>query len=160
MKSVLYLLLCNTVLATFVQSGKIYEDLARFCSHNGLVYVSLTTSDEKPMLRNEAVKAFSTLEKHGLRTRRLSYSRLLPVLDFNLDTLVLLTETEILSAPDDFQMYLKRIGKHRIKRTVLVFSNVLNASQEMELRDTLQYLVTYDAWFTILYQTSGNIFYH
>ena len=157
MKSILLLVLYITILITFVQSGIIYDDLAKFCSNNGLVYLSLTNTDEEPKLHSEAVKAFVTLEKHGLRVRTRSYAHLIPVLDFNIDTLVLLTAAKIISAPNDFQMYLKQIGKHRIRKAILVFSDALSASQEIELKNTLQDLVSYDAWFTILYQNSGNI---
>ena len=119
MKSFLLLLLYNTVLVGFVQSGYIYDDLANFCSNNGLVFISLTTTGETPMLHKEAGKAFMTLENHKLRTRRLSYPRLLPVLQFNLDTMVILTETNIMSEPEKFLMYLKKIGKHRIRKTIM-----------------------------------------
>ena len=88
MKSVLYFLLYNIWMHYFVQSAQIYNDLATFCSNEGLVYVSLTTTDEKPMLQKEAVKAFTKLEKGGLRTRRLSYRNLQRVLDFNLDQMI------------------------------------------------------------------------
>ena len=157
MKSFLLLLLYNTVLVGFVQSGYIYDDLANFCSNNGLVFISLTTTGETPMLHKEAGKAFMTLENHKLRTRRLTYPRLLPVLQFNLDTMVILTETNIMSEPEKFLMYLKQIGKHRIRKTVMVFSDELSESQEMELKDSLQGLVTYDAWFTIMYQKPANM---
>ena len=39
----------------------------------------------------------------------------------------------------------------------MVFSDDLSESQEMELKDSLQGLVTYDAWFTIMYQKSANM---
>jgi len=157
MKTILLLLIYNTVLVGFVQSGYIYDDVAKFCSNNGLVFLSLTTAGETPTLHQGAEQAFISLENHGLRARRLSWTHLLPVLHFNLDTLLILTETNIMSEPEKFLVYLKRIGAHRIKKTIMVFTDKISDSQEMEIKDSLQGLVTYDAWFTMIYQKSETM---
>ena len=64
MKSLIYLLLYNIVPFTFVESRKIYSDLARFCSSNGFFYISLTTTNNENLLPKEAEKAFIKLEKY------------------------------------------------------------------------------------------------
>ena len=64
MKSLIYLLLYNIVPFTFVESRKIYSDLAKFCSTNGFFYVSLTNTDNENLLPKEAKKAFIKLEKY------------------------------------------------------------------------------------------------
>ena len=64
MKSLIYLLLYNIVPFTFVESRKIYSDLAKFCSTNGFFYVSLTTTNDEKLLHKEAEKAFIKLEKY------------------------------------------------------------------------------------------------
>ena len=98
MKSLLIFTLYNIVLTAFVHSGYIYDDLSKFCTNNGMVLLSLTTTDDQPMLQNEALNAFVTFEKHGIRARRLSYKQLLPDLNpFSEDTFILLTGTKILS---------------------------------------------------------------
>ena len=157
MKNLFILSLYNVVLIAFVHSGYIYDDLSKFCVNNGLVFLSLTTTDEQPMLHNEAIDTFIALEKHGLRVRKLNYADLYYDLQFNLDTFVLLTDTKIILEPNTFQIYLAQIGKHRIRKSILVFTDKLSTSQEMELQDALQDLLTIDAWFTILYQKSDNM---
>ena len=82
-----------------ITSFNFYDDLADFYSNNGLIFLSLTTTDDGNLnLSNEARHAFETFQKHDLRVQRLSYTKLLPELKFNLDTFILLTETNILSA--------------------------------------------------------------
>ena len=114
MKNLFILSLYNIVLITFVHSGYIYDDLSKFCVNNGLVFISLTVTDEYPVLHNEAIDTFVALEKHGLRVRKLNPADLYYDLQFNLDTFVLLTKTKILLEPNTFQTYLEQIGKHKI----------------------------------------------
>ena len=150
-----FLIICCAVLVTgLVNRGQLYTDLANFCSNNGMFFLSLTTTDEKPLLQNEAQKAFVALQKHELRVRRLSYNKLYPELNFNLDTLILLTEKKILSEPFRFQMYLEHIGNHKIRKTILVFIDHFDSNEESKLNDALNNLVTGNAWFILLYQNS------
>ena len=70
------LILINSVLLTgFVKSGPIYDDLAKFCSNNGMVFSTLTTT-EKTTRHYEANLAFMAFQKNGLRIRKLSYNKL------------------------------------------------------------------------------------
>ena len=150
-----FLIICCAVLVTgLVHRGQLYTDLANFCSNNGMFFLSLTTTDEKPLLQNEAQKAFVAFQKHDLRVRRLSYNKLYPELNFNLDTLILLTETRILSEPFRFQIYLEHIGNHKIRKTILMFVDHFDSNQESKLNDALNNLVTGNAWFILLYQNS------
>ena len=150
-----FLIICCAVLVTgLVHRGQLYTDLANFCSNNGKSFLSLTTTDEKPLLQNEAQKAFVAFQKHDLRVRRLSYNKLYPELNFNLDTLILLTETRILSEPFRFQIYLEHIGNHKIRKTILMFVDHFDSNQESKLNDALNNLVTGNAWFILLYQNS------
>ena len=71
--------------------------------------------------------------------------------------MVLFTHTKIMSTPDVFQKYLKQLGAHRIKKSILVFADELSASQEIELKDSLDGLVTYDAWLTMIYKKQDSM---
>ena len=156
MKMDIFLIICCVVFATgLIHNNQVYTDLANFSSNIGMVYVSLTTTDEQPLLQNKAQKAYAAFQKHGLRIRRLSYDKLYPELNFELDTLILLTETKILSEPDKFQMHLEHIGNHKIRKTILLFVDHFKSNQEPELNNALNNLLTGNAWFSVLYQNSN-----
>ena len=73
MKNLIKLILINSVLLTgFVKSGHIYDDLAKFCSNNGMVFLSLAMNNENPIIRYEANLAFMAFRNNDLRIRRLS----------------------------------------------------------------------------------------
>ena len=139
-----------------VHSNQLYTDLANFCSNNGMVYLSLTTTDEQPLLQNKAQKAYVAFQKYGLRVRRLSYDKLYPELSFDIDTLVLLTETKMLSQPKVFQMYVELIENHKVRKTILLFVDHFNSNQESKLNDALSHLVTGNAWFSVMYPNYSN----
>ena len=154
----IFLIICCAVFATgLVHSDQLYTDVANFCSNNGMVYVTLTTTDDQPLSQNKAWKAYVAFQKHGLRVRRLSYDKLYPELNFDMDTLVLLTDTNILSKPRTFQIYLEHIGNHRIRKTILLFSDHFDSNQESKLNDALNNLVIGNAWFSVLYQDFANM---
>ena len=76
MINLLNLILINSVLLTeLVESGHIYDDLAKFCSNNGMVFLTLTTTEKTTRLY-EANLAFMAFKKNGLRIRKLSYNKL------------------------------------------------------------------------------------
>ena len=153
----IFLIICCVVLATsLVHNNQLYTDLANFCSNNGMVYLSLTTTDEQPLLQNKVRKAYVAFQTHGLRVRRLSYDKLYPELNFDLDTLILLTETKVLSQPSKFQMYLEHIEKHKIRKTILLFIDHFDSDQESKLNDALGHLVTGNAWFSVMYPNYSN----
>ena len=120
-----------------------------------MVYVSLTTTNEQPLLQDEAQKAYMAIQKRGLRVRRLRYEKLYSELNFELDTLILLTETKNLSEPNAFQMHLQHIGHHKVRKTILLFVDHFNSNQESKLKDALNTLVTGNAWFSMIYQNSN-----
>ena len=152
----IFLIICCAVLITgLVHSDQLYTDLANFCSNNGLVYLSLTTTDEQPLLQNKVRKAYMEFQKHSLRVRSLSYDEL--NLEFDIDTLILLTETKMLSQPNNFQMYLERIENHKIRKTILLFVDYLDSNHENTLSNALNNLVTGNAWFTVMYQNYSNM---
>ena len=151
----IFLIICCAVLATgLVHSDQLYTDLANFCSNNGMVYLSLTTTNEQPL---KTRKAYVEFQKHSLRVRRLSYDKLNSELSFDIDTLILLTETKMLSQPNKFQMYLEHIENHKIRKTILLFVDYLDTNQEPTLYDALNNLVTGNAWFTVMYQNYSNM---
>ena len=77
MINLLNLILINSVLVTeLVESGHIYDDLAKFCSNNGMVFLSLTTTSENPIIHYEANLAFMAFRNNDLRIRRLSFDKL------------------------------------------------------------------------------------
>ena len=153
----IFLIICCVVLATsLVHNNQLYTDLASFCSNNGMVYLSLSTTDEQPLLQNKVRSAYVAFQTHGLRVRRLSYDKLYPELNFDLDTLILLTETKVLSQPSKFQMYLEHIEKHKIRKTILLFIDHFDSDQESKLNDALGHLVTGNAWFSVMYQNYSN----
>ena len=118
-----------------------------------MFFLSLTTTDEQPLLQNKAKISLVAFQKQGLQTRRLSYNKLYSKLKFNVHTLIILTETRILSKPNTFQVYLEHIRNHKIRKTILVFvDNNLDSNQECELNHTLNNLVSGNAW---LYQNSN-----
>ena len=145
-------MICCAILATGLgHNDQIYTDLANFCLNNGMVYLSLTSTDEQSMLHKKAQKAYVAFQRHGLRVRRLSYGKLYPELNFDLDTLILLTDTNILSEPNIFQMHLEIIGNHKVRKTILLFVNHFDSNQEAKLRDSLNNLVIGNAWFSLMY---------
>ena len=154
----IFLIICCAVFGTsFVYSNQLYTDLANFCLNNGMFYLSLTTTDEQSLLQNKAQKAYVAFQRHGLRVRRLRYDKLYPELSFDLDTLVLLTDTNILSEPNIFQMHLEDIGNHKIRKTILLFVDLFDSNQESKLSDSLNNLVNGNAWFIIMYQDYSNL---
>ena len=153
-----FLMICCAVMVTgLVHSNQLYTDLANFCSSNGMDYLSLTTTGEQTLLQNRARKTYEAFQKHGLRVRRLSYDKLYPVLNFDLDTLILLTETKLLSEFNTSQLYLEDIQNHKIRKTVLVFVDYFDFDEESKLNDALNNLVTGNAWFTLMYQDYSNM---
>ena len=153
----IFLIICCVVLATsLVHNNQLYTDLASFCSNNGMVYLSLSTTDEQPLLQNKVRSAYVAFQTHGLRVRKLSYDKLYPELNFDLDTLILLTETKVLSQPSKFQMYLEHIEKHKIRKTILLFIDHFDSDQESKLNDALGHLVTGNAWFSVMYLNYSN----
>ena len=128
------MILCvvSSIQCSIIERGNFYNDLAGFCLNNGLIFLILTTTNDYLSLHYNARHAFEAFQKHNLRVRRLSYIKLLPELKFNLDTLILLTDTRIFSDNNTFQMYLKHIGNHKIQKTILVFTDPLNISEETE----------------------------
>ena len=147
-----------SIQCSIINSDNFYEDLADFCSSNGLIFLSLTTTDGRNLiLHKKAGHAFEALQKHNLRVRRLSYTKLISELTFDLDTFILLTERKILSEADIFQMYLEHIGNHKIRKTILVFTDQLSTLEETELNIILNDRITGNSWFTIIYQRSDNI---
>ena len=100
---IIFLIFCFGVFATgLVQNDQIYNNLANFWTNNGMVFVSLTSIIEQPLLQNKAQMAYVTFQKYGLRARRLSYEKLYKNLKFDSDSLILLTEKRILSEPNTF----------------------------------------------------------
>ena len=122
-----------------------------------MVYLSLTTTNEQSLLQNKAQKAYEAFQKYGLRVRRLNYDKLYPELSFDIDTLILLTETKILSQPKVFQVYLEQIQNHKIRKTILLFVDYFDLNQESELNDALNNLVNGNGWFSVMYQNYSNM---
>ena len=148
---------CGVFATGLVHSNQLYTDLAKFCSHNGMDFVSLTTTDQQPLLEKKAQKAYKTFQKYGLRVQSLSYDKLYAELNFHLDSLILFTDAHVLSEQNIFQMHLEHIGKHKIRKTVLLFVDHFDSNQESELNDALNNLVIGNAWFTVLYQNQSNV---
>lgn len=139
----------------FVQSDQIYNELAQFCSQNGLLYISLATTSSID-LKNEGMQAMIALEKQGLRARELSYNELDLILDFNLDTFVLLAHKKLLQDPIQFRKYLERIGEHKIRKSVLVMTELMTQDEELSLKSLLDELMNENAFFYMLYQVTDN----
>ena len=77
MINLIQVILINSELLTgFVKSGPIYDDLAKFCSNNGMVFLSLSTTSEKTSMNYESNLAFMAFKQNGLRIRKLSYDKL------------------------------------------------------------------------------------
>ena len=141
-----------------VLSGNIYFDVANFCNKNGLVYPSLTTTENNPTLENAAKDAFRAFESQGLRSRRLLENNDAEnALDFNLDVYVVITETSILSRDTSFQMYLEKMSLFKIKRSLLVFSDLMDAEDEENLMEKMQNLLAQNAFFYMMYQKEENV---
>ena len=121
-----------------------------------MLFVSLTTTDDQPLLQSKAKIAYVAFQKQGIRVRNLSYEKLYQELNFDLDALVLLAETKILSEPNTFQMYLENIGNHKIRKTILMFVDYLDLDQESKLNDALNNLVSGNAWFSVMYPNDSN----
>ena len=100
MQAILFLVSCVTVCNSLLHGAQLYTDLAKFCSNNGLVYLSITAPDEIPMFPSEEIQAFLAFQKHGLRARKLTFTEVPSNLKFDIDTFVIFTDTKILSQPD------------------------------------------------------------
>ena len=81
-------------------------------------FLSLTTTDQQPLLQNKAKISLAAFQKQGLPTRRLSYAKLYSKLKFDLDALILLSNINILSEPNIFQMHLEHIRNHKIRKNI------------------------------------------
>ena len=99
MKNFLLWIFCRLAIVAFVESGYIYNDLANFCSQNGFVYLSISTTDESVLLYKKAVEAYLEFENHNKRVRKINSFQ---ELKFNLDTWVILTQKKILSETNKF----------------------------------------------------------
>ena len=102
MQAILLLLSYVTVCNSLLQGAELYTDVAKFCSNNGLLYLTITVPDELSMLPAEEMQAFVALQKHGLRARKLNFTEVPPNLKFDLDTFVIFSDTKILSQPEIF----------------------------------------------------------
>ena len=120
--------LLQVVLISFVQCSDIKTDLALFCRNNGLKYLSLTTTSDSFSLKKFSAEAYFTLQAHGVRSRVLPNAKLMNSLEMHTDTFVILTNTDILTDSSAFQMYLELMGKHRIRKSILVFEQPLSAN--------------------------------
>lgn len=144
-----------TVLILNSVEGNLYQDLSEFCINNGFNYISLSTMNSEA-LQNEAMEAFVKMQENGIRSRQLSYEMLNSQLQFNLDTFVLLANRDVFSQHDTFQMFLQRFGIHRIRKSILVLTEILSPNEEDLLRNHLEDLLRQDAHFYMLYQKNAN----
>ena len=135
-----------------VVSGNIYHDLATFCSNNGLKYITLTAyKSGQDSYLNQAHEA---LVKQDLRVRTRPYETL--KLRQNTDTFVLLADLGIFKDESLFKFYLERFGTHRIRKSILIFTQPLNMEQENTLRDHMDNLLMKDAHFYMLYEKKAT----
>ena len=65
----------SSIQCSIIRRGNFYDDLAGFCSNNGFIFLSLTTTNDYPPLHYNARHAFEAFQKHNLRVRRLSYTK-------------------------------------------------------------------------------------
>ena len=156
MQAILLLLSYITVCNSLLQGAQLYTDLAKFCSNNGLVYLSITVPDELPMFPADEMQAFVAFQKHGLRARKLSFTEVQPNLKFDLDTFVIFCDTKILSQLDLLLKVVKNISNHKIRRSIMVFRDLLDTSAEGKLNDVMNNNITGNIWLTLLYQRFEN----
>ena len=133
-----------------------YNDLGKFCSENGFNFITLSTIDEQGLLENEAKRAFVALQKYGLRVRNPNFNNMISELHFNLDTSVILTNTNILKNIEKLLLVLENIAKHRIRKSMLVFTEELSTAQKTELMQVLQNTISGNIWFYLIYHGPEN----
>ena len=144
----------------YIANGKyIYEEVAMFCESNGLKYVNIFTTSESPSIKTEAKEALETLNEYHIRTRSFENELSRENLDFELDSVLLISDIEILSDPSLFKIHLEELGLHKIRRSALVFHEPLNELNITLLHNSLQNLLDKDAFFFIFYQDmTGSLF--
>ncbi len=134
------------------QSQSICEDLAHFCQANGMKYLSITTG----VNNNDDFACYQALQKGWIRSRTLTASS---KLEFGLDTWLLLLNLKDFSGSKDeiFADYLSKIGRHRIRKSILLFTQPLGQAEVLELKEKLQNLLVTDAHFYLLYRTNDHV---
>ena len=135
---------------------QIYHDLAKFCNDNGMVFTSLTTSYNDLPMKKEATKAVQALVKDNVRVRNIPFEKLMKVIEFDTDVHILLSDLRLLDDTNKFRMYMQTLGEHKIKRSILIFSEELNKEKEAMLSDNLNNLLEVNGFFYSLYQKPGN----
>ena len=137
-------------------SLSIYNNLAKFCNSNGFQYITLFG----PAKKSNIDDAFDNLQKHLVRSRKISFDDLEGVVEFNLDTLIAIVDSEAFLNEDnvgDLRSVLDQLGKHKIKKGILVFTESLDSDQENILKSNLEKNLLGDAFFYLLYLMNNNV---
>ena len=136
--------------------SRFYSNVAKFCKHNGLNYVTIENS---PYLVNDDTKlAVKALYQHNIMFRFLNFDDIPKNYLRNQDNLLLFTKSEIfLQNGQSFEKYLLLISKlSKIKRCLIVFTTPWTIEDENLLHKRI-HLIKENSLFYIAFQNFDNL---
>ena len=134
-----------------------YHDIGNFCKNNGLDYLTISNL---PYLANmeSTLNVMKSLLYYNMMFRYLSFGDIIPQNYIHQDSLLLLTNSDILLQNEqNFQKYSSLITKvSKLKRAIIVFTTQLSFEQE-KLLDMKINFIKENSLFYIAYQDFANL---
>ena len=150
MESTLLLIFLLTI---SVVNGDYYSDVAKFCSMNGLNYITISSL---PYLRTEIQQLSSELQKQNLMLRQLEFDQIEENYERYQDSLVLLLKSELLEDEEGLQPYLSLITISKVKRGLFVFTTPLRDKHKQMLTRVANQIVD-NSLVYVIYQEPGSL---
>ena len=136
--------------------SKFYSDIAKFCKHNGLNY--LTIANLPHFVNMDTKLAIIAILQHNMMFRFLSFDDIPNNNLHHQDNLILLTKSDIiLQNGQRFEKYLSLISKlSKIKRGLIVFTTPLTIEHEKLLHKRIN-VIEENSLFYIAFQDFANL---
>ena len=137
-------------------SSKFYSDIAKFCKHNGLNY--LTIANLPHFVNMDTKLAIIAILQHNIMFTYLSFDDIPKNYLHHQDNLLLFTKSDILlQNGQSFEKYLSLISKlSKIKRCLIVFTTPLTIENEKLLHKRIN-LIEENSLFYIAFQNFDNL---
>ena len=132
----------------------LFKELSIFCGNNGHKYVDVTFV-EKTLMEKFGKQAMISLAKHDIFSK-ISYKIGNNMVDFEIDTQVLVTDLPTLLNTIERKKIMKAIENHRVKKTMLLLQQRLSKEMEAKLVETIRRSIGFDAYFYIICYVSEH----
>ena len=130
----------------FVQSFTVFKDVANFCAHNGLRFLTITSFETDA--GDYIFQMFHATKSLNFRTRFVSPTNIEDSMKFHLDDFLVISSGPEMAT--EFDLALESIQSRKIQKSILLIPKFVN---ETLLIDKLQEL-NGDAFFYLAYQGS------